>query len=260
MKRAPRPRRTANLSESIHHQLNMYAIAASAAGVGVLALAQNAEAKIIYTATHRVLEAHHHYNLDLNHDRKADFKLGYFYSRVTSGTIRSIYASGVPANGVEGTPGSPFLAAAINRGTAIPNHHRFSQAKARMAYQCDGFIGMCAQTTSFKGDWVNARDKYLGLKFKIQGKTHYGWARLTIRWEPYPTYKFAAVLTGYAYEKIPNKAIIAGATKGPDDAVPHAALSTRTPTPVTLGMLSLGAPGLSIWKREEPVAAMSESN
>jgi hypothetical protein len=260
MKSSTGPRKTAILSESVHHQLNMYAIAASAAGVGVLALAQNAEAKIIYTATHRVLEAHHHYNLDLNHDGKADFKLGYFYSRVTSGTIRSIYASGVPANGVEGTVGSPFLAAAFNRGTAIPNHHRFSQAKARMAYQCDGFIGMCAQTTSFKGGWVNAIDKYLGLKFKIQGKTHYGWARLTIRWEPYPIYKFAAVLTGYAYETIPNKSIIAGQTKGPDDAGVEESRNLSAPEPASLGALAMGAPGLSIWRRDESLAATSDRN
>jgi hypothetical protein len=33
----------------MHHQLNMYALAASVAGVGVLALAQPAEAKILYT-------------------------------------------------------------------------------------------------------------------------------------------------------------------------------------------------------------------
>jgi hypothetical protein len=75
MKRAPRPRRTANLSESIHHQLNMYAIAASAAGVGVLALAQNAEAKIIYTATHQTIKPNQPYDLDLNRDGVTDFLL-----------------------------------------------------------------------------------------------------------------------------------------------------------------------------------------
>jgi hypothetical protein len=50
MKRSSGPRKTANFSRSIHQQLNMYALAAGAAGVGVLALAQPAEAKIVYTA------------------------------------------------------------------------------------------------------------------------------------------------------------------------------------------------------------------
>jgi hypothetical protein len=72
--------------------------------------------------------------------------------------------------------------------------------------------------------------------------------------------KFSATVTGYAYETIPGKAIVAGATKGPDDAEPTAALSSHTPEPVTLGALALGAPGLSIWRRTESVAAMPESN
>jgi hypothetical protein len=53
---------------------------------------------------------------------------------------------------------------------------------------------------------------------------------------------------------------IAGATKGPDEAEPTASLKTRTPEPATLGVLALGAPGLSIWKREESVAATPEPN
>ena len=32
------------------------------------------------------------------------------------------------------------------------------------------------------------------------------------------------------------------------------------PQPVALGMLALGAPGLSIWKREESVGATTECN
>ena len=46
-------RKTAKLSESIHQQLSMYALAASAAGVGMLA--QPAEAKIVYTPVHHVV-------------------------------------------------------------------------------------------------------------------------------------------------------------------------------------------------------------
>jgi hypothetical protein len=53
----------------------MYAVAASAAGVGVMALSQPAEAKIVYTATHHVIEKNSPYHLDLNHDGKTDFTL-----------------------------------------------------------------------------------------------------------------------------------------------------------------------------------------
>jgi hypothetical protein len=45
-----RSRKTApNSFELLHRRLDMYALAASAAGVGLVALAQPAEAKIVYT-------------------------------------------------------------------------------------------------------------------------------------------------------------------------------------------------------------------
>jgi len=68
MTRSPRPGKITNLSESTNHQLNMYALAASAAGVGVPALAQPAAARIIYTPTHVVSkEFSWNYKLDVNH-------------------------------------------------------------------------------------------------------------------------------------------------------------------------------------------------
>ena len=81
MPRSSRPTRTpANLSESIHHQLNMYALAAGAAGVGVLALAQPVEAKIVYTPAHRVIGPDSRYLLDLNHDGITDFTIANSYN------------------------------------------------------------------------------------------------------------------------------------------------------------------------------------
>jgi hypothetical protein len=57
MNSSSRNRKTAcNLSESTQRCLNSYALAATAAGVGVLALALPAEAKIVYTAAHHVIK------------------------------------------------------------------------------------------------------------------------------------------------------------------------------------------------------------
>jgi hypothetical protein len=67
-----------------------------------------------------------------------------------------------------------------------------------------------------------------------------------------------ATLTGYAYETVPNKPITAGKTKGLDEASieePNAALTMSTPEPATLARLAMGAPGLSIWRREESAVA-----
>ena len=55
MKRPPRA--TSNLSESAHRQLSMYALAASAAGVRMLTLAQPSEVKIVIPVVSRALGA-----------------------------------------------------------------------------------------------------------------------------------------------------------------------------------------------------------
>jgi hypothetical protein len=59
-----------------NRRLNMYALAASAAGTGLLTFAQPADGKIIYTATHQKIQTFVPLHLDLNHDGKPDFTLG----------------------------------------------------------------------------------------------------------------------------------------------------------------------------------------
>ena len=71
------------------------------------------------------------------------------------------------------------------------------------------------------GPWVGkgkgVRNRYLGLKFVIHGKVHYGWARLSVTLGHHRQYgDVSGTLTGYAYQTIPNKAIITGKTKGQD--------------------------------------------
>lgn len=51
------PRKVTNLSDSTTRQLRTYALAASAAGVGVLALTQPVEAEIVYTPAHHMIHA-----------------------------------------------------------------------------------------------------------------------------------------------------------------------------------------------------------
>jgi hypothetical protein len=87
-------------------------------------------------------------------------------------------------------------------------------------------------TTNIRGPWANdgkgVNDRYLGLRFVINSEIHYGWARFNVRiWNA-----IFATLTGYAYETIPNKSIIAGRTKGPD---------VITLQPGSLGHLARGA-------------------
>ena len=245
------------LSDFVYHQLNMYSLAATAAGVSLFGLAQPSEAKIVYTSAYHVIGQNSTFQLDLNQDGKTDFTLGYNIRTATTGAARSVYVSPALGNGVEGTAGSHrFMAAALNRRARIPNRRPFSETRARMAYECSVFYPGCPRTIFFSGNWVNVSNRYLGLKFKIHGKTHYGWARLSIQVVDYS--HFSVTLTGYAYETIADKPIIAGKTKGPDDAsmeAPNAALIAPTRQPASLGLLAMGSRGLSLWRREEQTTA-----
>ncbi len=251
MKRSSGPRKTANLSESIHQQLNMYALAASAAGVGVLALAQPCEAKIIYTKANHIIGLNQTYRLDLNHDGIADFVLTDFFSTFSMGMGFSAGSLNVSpkrsANEVWAE--KPHCRSEVLCAAALPKGAKIgSKGSFRPDYPA-GEV-MASTTAEFGphgGSWFNIT-RYLGLKFVIKGKTHFGWARLAVKVQDF---RITATLTGYAYETIPGKAIIAGATKGPDDGEPTASVSTFTPKPATLGALAMGAPGLSIWRREE---------
>jgi hypothetical protein len=206
MNHPARQRRFTNLSESTERKLESYGLAATAAGVGVLALASAAEAKIVYTSAHHLLKPGTHYNLDLNHDGTTDFTL-----RNGAGTSKSYGGlSVIPAarNGAVGfkTVQGSALASALQAGTLISGRYFPGRAMADITTTTAGGV-------YYGGSWVNVNNRYLGLRFKIQGKYHFGWARLNVQ---VANLSITATLTGYAYETIPNKAIIAGKTKGPD--------------------------------------------
>jgi len=218
MKPSLRPPRTpSNLSDSVFHRLNMYALAASAAGVGLVALSQPADAKIVYTSTHTQITPNHTIAVDLNHDGKIDFNIKDTWFSTTSvgedivGSITVIPAR--KANEIVGYVQANFkwgsaLAAGVKVGPKTP----FSQGTKEMVSG-----GYDAGTTTVgwcNGPWKNVQHRYLGLKFTIQGKIHYGWARLNETCAK--NGENTALLTGYAYETVPNKAIITGKTKGPD--------------------------------------------
>jgi len=219
MKRQP-----ANLPESLSYRLNSYALAATAAGVGMLALAPPVEAKIVYHKTHLVIAGAERYNLDLNHDKITDFTVANFYtSTCPDSCVQVLYLKPAAGNSEVGSVKSYFhFAAAMKKGSAIGPKARFLTGSAVMR---EAF-----STQPSAGPWDNVKNRYLGFKFQITGKTHYGWARLNVTGSGLGT--IVATMTGYAYETIANKTIVAGKTKGTQDSVDQFA---------TLGALALGS-------------------
>jgi len=229
VKRSLRPRKTSSLSESVQQQLNMYALTASAAGVGILALAVPAEARIVYTPTHHVIAEGDHYLLDVNHDGITDFTLQAQITHTTSGFYDSLSAVPAAGNGVEGWTGYQPWASALKAGRRIGPQQYFPGKV--LAFYCSPF---CSGVPA--GSWVNVNKRYLGLEVKVGGKIHYGWARLNVEVQGS---SIVGTLTGYAYETVPGKPIKAGQTKDEDDATAQSA---------SLGHLAQGASALPAWR------------
>lgn len=214
MKQFSGPRKTANHSESVHQQINMYAIAAVVTAVSVLALTQPAAARIVYTPAN--VQVNNPYNLDLNHDGITDFTLyqhQYSYDSCPEGRFIEQWLRETPAQGDGVVILASSYAAALRRGIRIGPNQSFVSDWRDMAFVEGGWeFGQtrCTPVHLMAGDWVNVSNRYLGLRFKIKGKTHYGWARLNVQ----VGYVYInATLTGYAYETIPGKSIKAGQKK-----------------------------------------------
>jgi hypothetical protein len=221
------PRKTVNLRESLHRRLSMYTLAASAAGVGVAGLAQPAQAKIVYTPAHIVIGngGVHYFQLDINHDGVTDMSFFTILNGCTSGCFAELYAKFPGGNLVRGQKAElgVYYVSALRSGMKIGDagmHTCRRSSSCAMAVSGTGFYGPF-------GRWLNVKNRYVGLKFDIKGKFHFGWARLNVAVKPT---RVRAVLTGYAYETVANKPIIAGKTHGPNVIVKHA----------TLGELALG--------------------
>jgi hypothetical protein len=240
---AARSRKATPLSESLHRQLSLYVLAAA----GVSAFAQPSEAEVVYTPINHKIATNETFAIDLNHDGLTDFTivnlLHHFNMQLTV----------APAFGGYAVIGQFVTwAAALRPGSLIgvnrpSGHASFTNQVMASVGSSEGYSN---------GSWFNVSDRYLGLAFKIHGKLHYGWARLSTNWNH--NLKIEATLTGFAYETEPDIPIIAGDTgglgKNGADASPRSeklSVPSSPQPPVTLGALALGASGLSAWRHEK---------
>jgi hypothetical protein len=256
MKRSPRPSKTSrDLSPTTREKLSMYALAAGAAGVSMLALTQVSQAKIIYTPAHvPILGPRGLYRLDLNHDGVVDFKITNTTNYNTDQAFWDLFAKAGAGNAVIGTfvyRGFPPDARAMNSGSQIGASQKFFAGAAKMASFYVGGGGYSAH-----GNWPHATDRYLGVKFQIGSETHYGWARFTVQTYGKPV-RIDAELTGYAYETVADTPIIAGQTSSA--AEDQTANAQRLPAgePAMLGLMAQGSRGLATWRREKFVEELN---
>jgi hypothetical protein len=238
MKRSLRASETSLvLSQSLQRRLNMYALAASAAGVSMLALAQPSEAKVVFTKTNQTIGNNGVYNLDLNNDGTVDFLIQEWNLGGWS-SDNALLADPAFGNAVVGY--KHVLAAALPFGAPIGPQQPFVAGGANGEVMVSITHFTTGGTSYVHGYWANVKNRYLGLKFQINGHTHYGWARLSVLRR---AFHLTAVLTGYAYETVANQEIRAGQTSGGGDDAFVAPNSPTSDASSSLGALALGARG-----------------
>ena len=252
-------RRPAALDLNLDKNLLNYAAAATAAGVGFLALAQPAEAKIVYTPANIPITVNGPpVQIDLNHDGIIDFTI-----INSSGTCE--------AKGIHqlGCSFAAFYAVAAQTGNEIGSSQTFNGAQCAALLHGGRLIGtgkkfqpnnavmfenVASSANSGPHDcpWTGRGNPggFLGLKFVVGSNTFYGWAFVKLT-------STGPVLAGYAYENTPGASIKAGATKGAERAETSYAPALPVLQPATLGVLANGARGLSAWRRPEEMIEQS---
>ena len=260
------------LSEGLEKSLSSYVCAAAAAGVSLLATNKALEAEVVYTPANTPIPVNGGFvPLDLNHDGIADFALWNLRFATSSGdrssrrSILNLYAGCAPVgstcqsakNEIWGKGGvHQRFASALPFGARVaPSTGYFQQGpKLKNGWVTSpvALMGRFGVFYSYQGSldgsytsgqWMYTKDRYLGLQFVISGQLHYGWARVAVTLNrSVKDYEIAATLTGYAYETIPNKPIIAGAIEAPAASrVEPPAPEVRDYARGSLGQLALGA-------------------
>jgi hypothetical protein len=234
------PRVTARINAKLEKRLAAYVASAAAAGVSVLAAPQSAQAKVVYTPANTVVTDGT--TIDLNNDSIPDFNFVFFaaYHNQFLTVAPSVKGNAIRDCGGDACAG--FLGVPVGAGGKFASNDSYFGHGVMMA---DFFE---YSHSSFGGPWANATNRYLGFQFRIDGQVHYGWARMTVT-----NNLRNVVLTGYAYETVPNKPILEGHTSGAEAAENFAPQELLGPAPqvLSLGMLACGTDGLAIWRRED---------
>jgi hypothetical protein len=250
-------------SNNLSRQIAQYSLAAAAAGVSTLALSQPADAKVVITNKNIPIPFCFalfpcSVSLDLNGDGVNDLKFSLISSYTYSAHSLQLHVAAHNGGGVVGTAGGAHgpYASPLLRGAHIGPSDHFSGGKdtVEVSYRHYDRSGELSNLKLY-GKWgANHPNRFLGVKFKINGTTHFGWVRITVNVPspscvPLCSTDLSATITEYGYETVANKSLGAGLAS--DSADDQAQAIPDEPSRPSLGMLAFGADGLAIWRREE---------
>lgn len=248
-------------SETFARRVHVYSLAAAAAGVSVLALTHPAAGEVVITRKTIPIPVNGYFlppptpvAIDLNHDGIKDFSFS-LYSFAYHSFNLDLNMWPLEGGAVVGQPGpkGPFYASALMRGAKIGPSAHFSSKEEAAIELAHGFDASSNYSRKLYGNWGgNPSNRYIGVKFLINGQTHYGWVRMTVTTEPRG---LSATITAYAYETVANKRILAGTPETVTVATMDLSSAAPNQSQASLGMLALGSDGLKLWRREETVTS-----
>ena len=238
-------------SNNLNCQIAQYSLAAAVAGVSMLALAQPAAGEVVVTKKTIPIPltptgVREPVKVSMANNGINDFSFELFSSNVNSVAERILTLDGAtPRDRVIAMGDLNSYAAQLQRGRKIGG--TYDNLGSRLLVEASVSGGT---SRYFRGFWDgNLKNQFLGVRFLIDGKPHYGWIRLSVTTNTKPHGPFMAAITGYAYETVPNKAILAGAAKSTDEV--QFLREGRNQVGPSLGVLALGSDGMQLWRREE---------
>jgi hypothetical protein len=251
-KAGPRVKTPAQLSASLARELNAYAVAATAAGVAVLACATPATASPICKNLSTELFQSSTFPLNPANQNAAPFNIAQttfsyylgttgvstllwlnrgFFTPNTAGAKVLLGAKDFPSDMVPGAeigPGGKF-------GKGASYGLLFTYGKGNFSGHGGGTL------SKHRGNMSLTQKSYVGFQFSQAGKAHYGWARLGVTFHDHRLRTVLRIL-GYGYESNPDTAIAAGSCDSPEQSsssTPDAAPQSSHGS--SLGMLTLGS-------------------
>jgi hypothetical protein len=212
---APASRRRKLTASPLSQHLEKNLLAYAAAAGTLLAFARPASAEIIYKPSNTPLGTPFAGGVvtqfDINGDGINDFSFDNYsyFSHGFGATELSIFSretgNGIIAITLKGQ--NRPTAAALAAGVEVGPTQSFQAPSYGLLL---GGIFEGSSGGAF-GSWLNVETAYLGLKFVVNGETHYGWARIKL---VAPGEINSGSIYGYAYESVADEPIVTGKTSG----------------------------------------------
>ncbi len=235
------------LPEGLEKRLAVYALAAAAGGVGVLALAPAAKADII-TGTGTPISMSPG-NSPAFLTIGSNQVLSFVDNETTKGSSVSGYRYGSLA--VNGIGGAAVMLGPLAKSALIGPSATFQPrsilALNQLFWFTRGTSSHLRTSDAFStGMWKNTSG-YLGFKFfnTAGTKSYFGWAHLSVT--DNPQVGDIGKISSFAFEGCAGEGILAGQTTGGATC----SQPTNTPEPSTLSLLAMGAVGLFALRRKK---------